>query len=68
MYKLFSLLYIYKLYSLLYIYLMRVLWPWHSQRSGEIDAVEGRALAIRKVGGGGKGRQLAISAINRHNV
>ena len=27
---------------------MRVLWPRYSQRSGETDAVEGIALAIRK--------------------
>ena len=41
--------YIYYVYSL-----TRVLWSRHSQRSGEIDTVEGIALAMKKVGGGAK--------------
>ena len=41
---------------------MRILWPRRSQRSGEVDAVEGIALAIREVGG--KGRQLATCALS----
>ena len=42
------------------MYLMRVLWSRYSQLvSGEIDAVEGIALATREVGD--KGRQLATS-------
>ena len=35
-----------------YIYLTWILWPRHSQRSGEIDAVEGIALANGKWGQG----------------
>ena len=45
-----------------YMYLTRILWPRRSQRSGEVDAVEGIALAIREVGG--KGRQLATCALS----
>ena len=59
------------------MYLMQVLWPRRSQRSGESDAVEGRALqwrGERRSGGdgasnqesGGKRRQSATSDLYYH--
>ena len=48
LYKFFNFSFNYSKENDLYIHVMRVSWPRRSQRSGEIDAVEG--IALRKVG------------------